>query len=131
MLLVCADAGGSCSYRIYAWKIELAKLAAETGLQITVCHFPPGTSKWNKIEHRLFSQITLSWRGRSLTSHQMIVDLISATITVTGLTVHAKVDTGTYPTGIRYTKSRSTPCRSPATPSTAKWNDAVQPADTP
>src|ERR1019366_9277848 len=87
-LLICADGGGSSGYRIRAWKIGLAQLAAETGLQITVCHLPPGTSKWNKIEHRLFSQITLNWRGRPLRSHEVIVDLISSTTTATGLTVH-------------------------------------------
>jgi hypothetical protein len=103
-LLICADGGGSNGYRVRAWKIELARLAAETGLTITVCHLPPGTSKWNKIEHRLFSQITLNWRGRPLTSHQIIVDLIGATSTATGLTVRAELDTGTYPTDIRYTK---------------------------
>jgi DDE family transposase len=105
-LLICADGGGSNGYRVRAWKVELASLAAETGLTITVCHLPPGTSKWNKIEHRLFSQITLNWRGRPLTSHQIIVDLIGATRTATGLTVRAELDTGTYPTGIRYTKAQ-------------------------
>ncbi len=103
-LLICADGGGSNGYRIRAWKIELAKLAADTGLQITVCHLPPGTSKWNKIEHRLFSQITMNWRGRPLTTHQTIVDLISNTTTATGLTVHCVLDTDQYPTGIKYTK---------------------------
>jgi hypothetical protein len=103
-LLICADGGGSTGYRIRAWKIELAKLAADTGLQITVCHLPPGTSKWNKIEHRLFSQITMNWRGRPLTTHQTIIDLISNTTTTTGLTVHCVLDTDQYPTGIKYTK---------------------------
>ncbi len=103
-LLICADGGGSNGYRIRAWKIELAKLAAETGMQITVCHLPPGTSKWNKIEHRLFSQITMNWRGRPLTTHQAIVDLISNTTTATGLTVHCVLDTDQYPTGVKYTK---------------------------
>src|SRR5271165_6294154 len=103
-LLICADGGGSNGYRVRAWKIELAKLAAGTGLQITVCHLPPGTSKWNKIEHRLFSQITMNWRGRPLRTHQVIVDLISSTTTATGLTVHCVLDTGDYPTGVRYTK---------------------------
>jgi Rhodopirellula transposase DDE domain len=103
-LLICADGGGSNGYRIRAWKIELAKLAADTGLQITVCHLPPGTSKWNKIEHRLFSQITMNWRGRPLTTHQTIIDLISNTTTTTGLTVHCVLDTDQYPTGIKYTK---------------------------
>jgi hypothetical protein len=98
-LLITADAGGSNGYRARAWKAELAALAAESGLQITVCHLPPGTSKWNKIEHRLFSHITLNWRGRPLTSHEVIVASIAATTTRTGLTVHAELDTGAYPTG--------------------------------
>jgi len=72
-LLVCADAGGSNGYRVRLWKVELAKLATETGLAITVCHFPPGTSKWNKIEHRLFAHISMNWRGRPLTSHEVVV----------------------------------------------------------
>jgi len=100
-LLVTADAGGSNGYRTRAWKAELAALALETGLEITVCHFPPGTSKWNKIEHRLFSHITMNWRGRPLASHEIIVESIAATTTRTGLRVHAQLDTGTYPTGIR------------------------------
>jgi transposase len=104
-LLVCADGGGSNGYRIRAWKIELAKLATETGLAITVCHLPPGTSKWNQIEHRLFSQITLNWRGRPLITHQVIVELISATTTSTGLRVHCVLDTEHYPTGIKYTNA--------------------------
>ena len=83
-LLVCADAGGSNGYRIRAWKVELAKLANETGLEITVCHFPPGTSKWNKIEHRMFSFITMNWRGRPLTSYRVIVQLIANTTTTEG-----------------------------------------------
>lgn len=102
-LLICADGGGSNGYRVRAWKIELAALAAETGLAVTVCHLPPGTSKWNKIEHRLFSQITMNWRGRPLKSHRMIVDLIGNTTTTTGLTVHCVLDTDQYPTGIKYT----------------------------
>ena len=98
-LLITADAGGSNGYRTRAWKAGIAALAAETGLEITVCHFPPGTSKWNKIEHRLFAHITMNWRGRPLTSHQVIVAAIAATTTVTGLTVHAEVDAGLYPAG--------------------------------
>src|SRR5207248_7138733 len=78
-LLITADAGGSNGYRNRLWKRELAALAARSGLEITVCHFPPGTSKWNKIEHRLFSAISLNWRGRPLTSHEVIVELIAAT----------------------------------------------------
>jgi hypothetical protein len=100
-LLITADAGGSNSYRTRLWKVELAKLATRTGLAITVCHYPPGTSKWNKIEHRLFSQITMNWRGRPLLSHQVVVDLIAATTTQTGLTVQAELDDGYYPTGVK------------------------------
>ncbi len=100
-LLVTADAGGSNSYRSRLWKVELGKLAAETGLQVTVCHFPPGTSKWNRIEHRLFSQISMNWRGRPLVSHEVVVDLIGATTTRTGLRVRAELDRGRYPTGVK------------------------------
>ena len=100
-LLITADAGGSNGYRTRAWKAELAALAVETGLEITVCHFPPGTSKWNKVEHRLFSHITMNWRGRPLTSHEVIVNTIAATTTATGLTVRAELDTSAYDTGIK------------------------------
>ncbi|EDY49221.1 transposase [Streptomyces clavuligerus] len=100
-LLITADAGGSNGYRTRAWKAELASLALETGLHITVCHFPPGTSKWNRIEHRLFSHITMNWRGRPLTSHEVIVQSIAATTTRTGLKVHAELDSATYATGVR------------------------------
>jgi transposase len=98
-LLITADSGGSNSSRTRAWKLELAAFALQTGLQITACHFPPGTSKWNKIEHRLFSHITMNWRGRPLTSHEVIVAAIASTTTHAGLTVRAELDTGTYPTG--------------------------------
>jgi hypothetical protein len=100
-LLITADAGGSNGYRTKAWKTELAALAAESGLTITVCHLPPGTSKWNKIEHRLFSHITMNWRGRPLTSHDVIVQSIAATTTRTGLRVHAALDTTDYDTGVQ------------------------------
>ena len=102
-LLITADCGGSNSYRSRLWKVELSKLAAETGLDITVCHLPPGTSKWNKIEHRLFSAISTNWRGRPLTSHQVIVNLIANTTTSTGLKVRARLDRGYYPRGIKVT----------------------------
>jgi hypothetical protein len=105
-MLICADAGGSNGYRLRLWKVELARLAAETGLQITVCHYPPGTSKWNRIEHRLFSHISMNWRGRPLTSHEVVVELIGATTTSTGLSVHAERDTGSYPKGIKITKAQ-------------------------
>jgi len=100
-LLITADAGESNGYRTRLWKTELAALATETGLAITVCHFPPGTSKWNKIEHRLFSHISSNWRGQTLTSHEVAVNLIAATTTRTGLTVHAELDHAEYPKGIR------------------------------
>lgn len=100
-LLICADGGGSNGSRTRLWKVELAALAADTGLAITVCHLPPGTSKWNKIEHRLFSHISMNWRGRPLQSHHVVVQLIAATTTRTGLKVHAELDQDTYPKGIK------------------------------
>jgi hypothetical protein len=98
-LLITADAGGANGYRVRAWKKHLSDLAAETGLVITVCHFPPGTSKWNKIEHRLFSSLSINLRGRPITSHEVLVSTIGATTTATGLAVHAELDPGAYPTG--------------------------------
>ncbi len=100
-LLISADGGGSNGYRSRAWKVELAHFARHTGLEVTVCHLPPGTSKWNKIEHRLFSHISINWRGRPLTTHQVVVDLIGATKTRTGLKVRAELDPGTYQTGVK------------------------------
>ena len=100
-LLITADAGGSNGYRLRLWKKQLAALADTTGLTITVCHLPPGTSKWNKIEHRLFSHISMNWAGQPLTSHDVAVNLIAGTTTRTGLTVHAQRDTGKYPRGIK------------------------------
>ena len=100
-LLICAAGGGSNGYRTRLWKTELAGLAESTGLRITVCHLPPGTSKWNKIEHRLFSHISMNWRGRPLTSHEVIVNTIAATTTSTGLTVRAELDDADYPTGVK------------------------------
>jgi hypothetical protein len=98
-LLITADAGGSNGYRLRLWKLELQKLADETGLEIAVCHFPPGTSKWNKIEHRLFSAITQNWRGKPLVSHEVVVNLIGATTTTKGLKVKSELDTNRYPAG--------------------------------
>jgi hypothetical protein len=100
-LLITADSGGANGNRRRAWKTELAALAAETGLRISVCHLPPGTSKWNKIEHRLFSQISRNWRGRPLESLETIINLIGATTTATGLVVTAHLDPGDYPTGVK------------------------------
>ncbi len=105
-LLITADGGGSNGSRTRLWKTELATLANQTGLQITVCHLPPATSKWNKIEHRLFSHISMNWRGRPLISHEVIVQTIAATTTRTGLRVHAELDTNSYPTGLTIPDSR-------------------------
>lgn len=99
-LMITADSGGSNGYRNRLWRFELAKLAQETGLAITVCHYPPGTSKWNKVEHRLFSFVTINWRGRPLTSYRTIVELAAATTTETGLRVQAEWDQGYYPLGV-------------------------------
>jgi hypothetical protein len=100
-LLVTADAGGSNSPRIRLWRVELQHLADELRLPITVCHFPPGTSKWNKIEHRLFSFISMNWRGKPLLTYQVIVSLIAATTTRAGLRVEAAVDRNKYPAGVK------------------------------
>jgi hypothetical protein len=100
-LLITADAGGSNGYRLRAWKVHLAALATEIGLDITVCHYPPGTSKWNRIEHRMFSFITMNWRGRPLTSLRTVIELISATTTRTGLKIYAADDPNWYPTGVK------------------------------
>jgi len=102
-LLICADCGGSNGYRIRLWKIELQTLASETGLRTTICHFPPGTSKWNKVEHRLFSHISMNWRGRPLVSHEVIVRLIGETTTSTGLEVKAQLDKRKYPVKVKVT----------------------------
>jgi len=130
-LLICADGGGSNGYRIRAWKIELAQFAADTGLHITVSHLPPGTSKWNKIEHRLFSQITMNWRGRPLETHQIIIDLISATSTATGLTVHCELDTDQYPTGIKYSAKDVDALPLTRHDFHGEWNYTIAPPDTP
>jgi hypothetical protein len=100
-LLISADGGGSNGYRLRLWKVELQRFADETGLTVTVCHLPPGTSKWNKIEHRLFSQISINWRGRPLISHEVIVSLIGATKTHAGLRVEAELDPAQYPTKVK------------------------------
>jgi hypothetical protein len=102
-LMITADAGGSNGYRVRAWKSHLAAFADESGLEVVVCHYPPGTSKWNKIEHRLFSLISMNWRGRSLTDMRTIVELIAATTTKTGLTVQCAYDPNWYPTGVKIT----------------------------
>jgi len=130
-LLICADGGGSNGHRVRAWKVELARLAADTGLAISVRHLPPGASKWNKIEHRLFSQITMNWRGRPLRTYEIIVDLISHTTTTTGLTVHCVLDTRPYPTGIKYTVKQVKALPLTRDDFHGEWNYTIRPADTP
>ena len=100
-LLITADGGGSNGSRVRLWKVALQRMADATGLKISVCHFPPGTSKWNKIEHRMFCHITRNWRGRPLESHEVIVNLIASTTTTKGLRVRAALDTDEYPTGVK------------------------------
>jgi hypothetical protein len=102
-LLICGDGGGSNSSRTRAWKIQVQELADEIRVPITVCHFPPGTSKWNRVEHRLFSYISLTWRGQPLWSYESIINLIGTTRTRTGLKVKAVLDTNNYETGIKIT----------------------------
>jgi len=100
-LLITADGGGSNGYRSRMWKVALQGLCNETGLKISTCHFPPGTSKWNRIEHSLFCHITQNWRGRPLVSREVVVSLIAATTTTKGLAVNAALDLGTFPTGVK------------------------------
>jgi hypothetical protein len=104
-LLLTADCGGSNGNRLRAFKVELAAFAAQTGLEVTVCHFPPGTSKWNKVEHRLFSHITMNWRGRPLEDFETVVNLIGSTNTATGLRVKARLDRRKYKLGVEVPES--------------------------
>ena len=127
-LLICADAGGSNGDRVRAWKTELARLATETGLAITVCHLPPGTSKWNRIEHRLFSAISMNWRGRPLESHEVIVELIGATTTQAGLRVRAELDRGRYPLGVKVCDEELAAVPLARHEFHGEWNYTIQPA---
>ena len=126
-LLITADSGGSNGSRVRLWKLELQKLADETGLEISVCHFPPGTSKWNKIEHRLFSFITKNWRGKPLVSHEVIVNLIAATTTRTGLRVQSQLDTGKYPKGIKVGKQEFAAIQLRPDTFHGEWNYTITP----
>jgi hypothetical protein len=126
-LLITADGGGSNSHRSRAWKVAVQGLADEINLTLVVCHFPPGTSKWNKVEHRLFCHITNNWRGQPLVSHQVIVSLIAATTTARGLTVKAALDTNTYPTGIKVTDEQMAAIRIVPAAFHGEWNYTVKP----
>jgi len=109
------------------WKRELQELADETGLAITVCHFPPGTSKWNKIEHRLFAFISQNWRGHPRVSYAVILDLIAATTTTTGLTVTSSLDTNTYPAGIKVSDEEMAAIRFERDAFHGEWNYTILP----
>jgi len=129
-LLITADSGGSNGARVRLWKLELQKLADETGLEITVCHLPPGTSKWNKIEHRLFSFISHNWRGKPLVSHQVIVNLIAATTTKTGLRVRAELDPSKYPKGVKVSNKEVAAIRLERDEFHGEWNYTILPRPT-
>ena len=127
-LLICADGGGSNGYRVRLWKVELQRFADATGLRVTVCHLPPGTSKWNKIEHRLFSHISLNWRGRPLVSHEVIVELIGATTTREGLAVQAERDTGVSPPRVKVSDAELAAVRLTPHAFHGEWNYTIAPA---
>jgi len=126
-LMITADGGGSNGSRVRLWKIELQKFVDEIGVPVTVCHLPPGTSKWNKIEHRLFSFITKNWRGKPLVSHQAIVQLIGATTTQKGLKVRAEIDRNTYPAGIKISNAQMAALAIERHEFHGDWNYTLQP----
>jgi hypothetical protein len=126
-LLITADGGGCNGYRLRLWKLELQGLVDDLGFPITVCHLPPGTSKWNKIEHRLFSFITQNWRGKPLITHQVIVNLIAATTTKTGLSVQSRVDDRCYPKGRRVTEKQLALVNFEPHPFHGEWNYTIRP----
>ncbi len=126
-LLICADCGGSSGYRIRLWKIELQKFAPKTHLKITICHFPPGINKWNKIEHRLFSHISMNWRGRPLVSHEVIEKLIGETTTSTGLEVKAQLDKRKYPVKVKLTNEEMKRVNLKPHKFHGEWNYTIRP----
>ena len=126
-LLITADSGGSNGARVRLWKWELQQFADETGLKISVCHFPPGTSKWNKIEHRLFSFISQNWRGKPLISHEVIINLIAATTSKTGLAVKSDLDSNTYPAGIKVSNKQMAELRLKRDAFHGDWNYSLVP----
>jgi transposase len=129
-LLITADSGGSNGSRVRLWKMELQNFSNETGLSISVCHFPPGTSKWNKIEHRLFSFISQNWRGKPLVSHEVIVNLISSTTTKTGLQVECGIDPNSYPKGIKVTDKELKAVKLLKDSFHDEWNYTIEPNNT-
>ena len=130
-LLITADGGGSNGYRTRAWKAELQQLADEIGLAISVCHDPPGASKWNPIEHRLFSFISITWRAQPLVSYAVILNLIGTTTTQTGLTVRCAVDDTCYPTGVTITDQEMAAIRLLPDPFHGEWNYTILPRTSP
>jgi hypothetical protein len=128
-LLITADAGGSNGYRSRLWKVELQGLADDLGLRISVCHFPPGTSKWNRIEHRMFCHITKNWRGRPLRSRAIVVNLIGHTTTKTGLRIQAELDTNTYRAGIKVSDEELAAIRLEKAPFHGEWNYTIATRD--
>jgi len=126
-VMITADGGGSNGSRVRLFKLELQKLADETGLTLRVCHYPPGTSKWNKIEHKLFCHITQTWRGQPLTSRQTVVELIASTTTKTGLTVRCELDTQTYPKGIIVTDAEMEALNIKRDTFHPEWNYSISP----
>jgi hypothetical protein len=126
-LMITADGGGSNGYRLRLWKLELQRLVDELGLPVTVCHLPPGTSKWNKIEHRLFSFITQNWRGKPLVTHQVIVNLIAATTTKTGLTVRSRIDDRVYAKGRRVSNKQLAAVNLEPQAFHGEWNYIIRP----
>ena len=130
-LVITADCGGSNGVRVRLWKRELQRFANETGLAVTVAHLPPGTSKWNRIEHRLFAHISQNWRGKPLVSHQVIVQLIGATTTQTGLTVRCELDANRYPKGIKVTDAAMAALAIERDPFHGEWNYTISPNQQP
>ena len=128
-LVITADGGGSNGYRLRLWKLELQRLADELGFPVTVCHLPPGTSKWNEIEHRLFSFITQNSRGKPLITHQVIVSLIAATTTTTGLSVRSRLDARSYPKGRRVSDAQLARVNLAPHAFHGEWNYTIHPTD--
>ena len=126
-LMIAADGGGSNGSRVRLFKTELQKLADETSLTLQVCHYPPGTSKWNKIEHRLFCHITQTWRGKPLTSRETVVELIASITTRTGLTVRCELDTRSYPKGIKASDAEMKTLNIKGDAFHPEWNYTISP----
>ncbi len=126
-LMITADGGGSNGSRVRLWKLKLQELADETGLSIPVCHYPPGTSKWNKIEHRLFSHISQNWRGKPLTSRMAIVELIAATTTETGLKVRCELDERAYTKGVKVSDAQMAGLNITPAEFHPEWNYTIAP----